>query len=69
MPSLKESAYKALHPIICEYVSFKEAEITPFTDGMAKVELSLKSGLSQVTISASWRVVGDFFLTSAAATM
>mmetsp|Transcript_36700 Transcript_36700/g.82563 ORF Transcript_36700/g.82563 Transcript_36700/m.82563 type:complete len:379 (-) Transcript_36700:403-1539(-) len=67
--SLKESAYKAMHPIICEYVSFKEAETTPFTDGMAKVELSLKSGLSQISINASWRVVDEFFLTSAAASM
>lgn len=67
--SLKESVYKALHPILCQYIGFQEAEITPFTDGTAKVTLNLLSGsherLGIVVHTASWRKMGDYFLTSA----
>ena len=67
--SLKESVYKALHPILCQYVGFQEAEVTPFIDGTAKVTLNLSSGsherLGIIVHSASWRKMGDFFLTSA----
>ena len=68
--SLKESVYKAMHPILCQYVGFQEAEITPLSDGTAQVMLNLTSGahesLGIVIQSASWKRVGDFFLTSAA---
>eukprot|EP00577_Skeletonema_sp_RCC1716_P015050 CAMPEP_0113397516 /NCGR_PEP_ID=MMETSP0013_2-20120614/14429_1 /TAXON_ID=2843 ORGANISM="Skeletonema costatum, Strain 1716" /NCGR_SAMPLE_ID=MMETSP0013_2 /ASSEMBLY_ACC=CAM_ASM_000158 /LENGTH=443 /DNA_ID=CAMNT_0000282119 /DNA_START=194 /DNA_END=1526 /DNA_ORIENTATION=- /assembly_acc=CAM_ASM_000158 len=69
--SLKESVYKAMHPILCEYVGFQEAEITPFPDGTAKVVLNLQSGsherLGIVVRSTSWRRLegGKFFLTTA----
>jgi len=67
--SLKESVYKAMHPILCQYVGFQEAEITPFPDGTAEVMLNLTSNaheqLGIVVQSASWKKVGDFFLTSA----
>lgn len=68
-PSLKESVYKAMHPIICQYVGFQEAEVTPLSDGTANVVLNLISGahekLGIVVQSASWKKVDHFFLTSA----
>ena len=69
--SLKESVYKAMHPILCHYVGFHEAEITPLMDGTAKVSLQLvNNGPNNINIvihSASWKKIGgnDFFLTSA----
>lgn len=67
--SLKESVYKALHPILCQYIGFQEAEITPLADGTAIVTLNLLSRsherLGIVVHSASWRRMGNFFLTSA----
>lgn len=67
--SLKESVYKALHPILCQYVGFQEAEITPLADGTAKVSLNLLRGsherLGIVVNTASWRKMGNYFLTSA----
>jgi 4'-phosphopantetheinyl transferase EntD len=73
--SLKESVYKAMHPILCHYVGFHEAEITPLMDGTAKVSLQLvnngpnnnNNSMDIVIIhSASWKKIGnDFFLTSA----
>ncbi|KAL3769753.1 hypothetical protein ACHAW5_003021 [Stephanodiscus triporus] len=65
--SLKESVYKAMHPVLCQYVGFQEAEITPLSDGTAKVTLNLINGshLGIVVQSASWRKMGDFFITSA----
>lgn len=67
--SLKESVYKAMHPIICQYVGFQEAEITPLPNGTAQVTLNLTSRshehLGIVVQSASWKTMGDFFLTSA----
>lgn len=71
--SLKESVYKAMHPILCQYVGFHEAEITPCVDGTAKVSLQLvlrgrnnNNNIDIVIHSASWKKIGnDFFLTSA----
>jgi hypothetical protein len=59
-----------MHPILCEYVGFQEAEITPLPDGTAKVTLNLQS-LSHERLgidvrSTSWRKLDDgFFLTTA----
>ena len=57
-----------MHPILCHYVGFQEAEITPFLNGTAQVTLNLTSGcherLGIVVQSASWEKMGDFFLTS-----
>jgi 4'-phosphopantetheinyl transferase EntD len=67
--SLKESVYKAMHPILCHYVGFHEAEITPLMDGTAMVSLQLVNGPNNINIvihSASWKKIGnDFFLSSA----
>lgn len=67
--SLKESVYKAMHPILCHYVGFQEAEITPLSNGTAKVTLNLASGAHEkmgiVVQSASWKKIRGFFLTSA----
>jgi 4'-phosphopantetheinyl transferase EntD len=67
--SLKESVYKAMHPLICQFVCFQEAEIQPLADGTADVLLFLKSGAheSLECVTAHWRRQGDFFLSSACA--
>ena len=65
--SIKESLYKAMHPLICQFVGFKEAEVTPNPDGSVGVHLNLKSGAHDRfdSVQAHWRIVGDFFLSSA----
>lgn len=67
--SLKESVYKAIHPIINKYVGFQEGEVTPFDDGTAKVRLNIKgANRAMLNVTAHWRKVDDqFFLTSASA--
>lgn len=71
--SLKESVYKAMHPLINHYVGFQEAEITPNSDGTATVFLNLKSGLHENfgTVTANWRTVldGEYFLSSSSVTL
>ena len=66
--SLKEAIYKAAHPLICQYVGFQEAAVTPHPDGTASCEWFLESGahVKLDTIQAHWRKIedGDFFLTS-----
>jgi phosphopantetheine--protein transferase-like protein len=64
--SLKESIYKAMHPLICHYVGFQEAEIRPLPDGTADVTLQLKSGAHERfgEITAHWRRIDGFFLSS-----
>jgi 4'-phosphopantetheinyl transferase EntD len=66
--SAKEAIYKAMHPLICQYVGFLQAETQPLDDGTLEVELNLPSGAHKgfESVSAHWRVVNDdFFLTSA----
>ena len=66
--SLKESVYKAMHPLICQWVGFQEAEIKPHDDGTATVTLNLKSGAHKRfgEVKAHWRRIegGELFLTS-----
>lgn len=65
--SLKECVYKAMHPLICQWVGFQEAEITPKDDGTSTIELNLKSGAQErfQHVEAHWqRIEGEFFLTS-----
>ena len=62
-----------MHPILCEYVGFQEAEIDPLENGTAVVRLNFLADRATVSPrsrlmivrSASWRKVDDFFLTSA----
>ena len=58
-----------MHPILCQYVGFKEAEITPHANGTAQVTLNLTSRaherLGIVVQTASWKKMGEYFLTSA----
>lgn len=71
-PSLKESVYKAMHPLICQFVGFQEAEIQPHNDGTATINLFLKSGAHErfKETTAHWRrIEGDMFLTSATVTL
>jgi len=56
-----------MHPIICQWVGFQEAEITPHDDGTATVNLNLKSGAHEQFqhVKAHWRRIGgEYFLTS-----
>jgi len=64
---LKESIYKAMHPLICQYVGFMEAEVQPLADGTAAVTFQLKSGVHEQfgTVTAHWQRIGDFFLSTA----
>jgi len=65
--SLKESVYKAMHPLICQFVGFQEAEIKPHDDGTATVTLNLKNGMHKTfkRVEAHWRRIdGDLFLSS-----
>eukprot|EP00593_Proboscia_inermis_P006760 CAMPEP_0171303282 /NCGR_PEP_ID=MMETSP0816-20121228/12811_1 /TAXON_ID=420281 /ORGANISM="Proboscia inermis, Strain CCAP1064/1" /LENGTH=361 /DNA_ID=CAMNT_0011782433 /DNA_START=33 /DNA_END=1118 /DNA_ORIENTATION=- len=60
--SLKEAVYKAMHPLINQFVGFQEAEITPHNNGTATVYLNLTSGahtelLDENSITAHWRKV------------
>ena len=73
--SLKEAIYKAAHPVICQYVGFQEAEVTPFSDGTATCDWYLDTKADQKIhkLTAHWkRIPGDddsteedFFLTTA----
>ena len=67
--SLKEAIYKAAHPLLCQYVGFQEAEVTPFADGTASCIwlLDTKADKRIVKLTAHWKKVvdGQFFLTSA----
>jgi 4'-phosphopantetheinyl transferase EntD len=67
--SLKEAIYKAAHPLLCQYVAFKEAEVTPHPDGTATCEWFLESRAhkSIASMTAHWIKLEDrgFFLTSA----
>lgn len=69
MNSLKEAIYKAANPLLCQYVAFKEAEVTPHADGTATCEWYLESRADKKIerLTAHWRKMEDrgFFLTSA----
>jgi len=69
--SLKEAFYKAIHPLICQYVGFQEAEVTPHPDGTATVKWNLKSGAHKrfQSVSGHWRRIDEFFLSSACVTL
>lgn len=71
---MKESVYKAMHPLLCQFVGFQEAEIIPHEDGTATVLLNLKNGAHQIfsekETTAHWRRIDDdFFLTSASVSL
>lgn len=71
--SMKESLYKAMHPLICQYVGFQEAEVTPRADGTATVDWHIKNGKHVLfeDVSLHWRRLddGEHFLTSARITL
>ena len=65
--SLKEAIYKAAHPLMNQYVGFQEAEVTPLANGTATCVWYLQSGSEPKfsTLTAHWRKIDDYFLTSA----
>jgi phosphopantetheinyl transferase (holo-ACP synthase) len=64
--SLKESIYKAMHPLICQYVGFMEAEVQPLSDGTATATFMLKSGAHHQfeSVTVHWQRIGDYFLST-----
>ena len=71
--SLKECIYKSVHPLICQYVGFQEAEVTPHSNGTATVSWNLKSGADKRLgpITAHWQRLegGEFFLSTSNAVL
>ncbi|KAL7571748.1 hypothetical protein ACA910_002843 [Epithemia clementina (nom. ined.)] len=65
--SVKEALYKAMNPLICQYVGFREVEAQPNEDGTFDVFLNLNTGCHErfKLVQAHWKRYGDFFLTSA----
>ena len=67
--SLKEAIYKAAHPLLNQYVSFQEAEVTPYPDGTASCTWLLDSNADEKIseLTAHWRKLEgeEYFLTSA----
>ncbi len=63
--SLKESLYKALHPLVQRYVGFHEAEVWPDLQGRARVELQLDHGEGPFHIDARFEWLYGRLLTSA----
>ncbi len=67
--SLKEAIYKAAHPLLRQYVSFQEAEVTPYEDGSASCNWLLDNNADEriSELTAHWKIIGDneYFLTSA----
>jgi 4'-phosphopantetheinyl transferase EntD len=68
--SLKEAIYKAVHPLLSQYVGFQEAEVVPHADGTASCTWYLETGPVDNVLKdlrAHWRRLDDhgFFLTSA----
>jgi len=60
-----------MHPLICQFVGFQEAEVQPFPDGGANVLLNLKSRAHEQfgAVTSHWKKEGDFFLSSASVTL
>lgn len=69
--SLKESLYKSIHPLICQYVTFQEAEVQPLEDGTAVVQWHLASGAHERfgSVVAHWRRWENYFVTSSCASI
>lgn len=65
--SLKESLYKAMHPLIGQFVGFQEVQVQPFANGTALVDFFLHSGAHQRfgAVTAHWRREGRYFVSSA----
>jgi len=65
--SVKEALYKAMHPLICHYVGFQEAEVRPSNNGAVNVRLNLNSGAHEdfASVTAHWKALDNYFLTSA----
>ena len=59
--------YKAVHPHVHAHrvISWQEVELRPEPSGAVRVKL-LFDDSARVDVTASWRRVGGFFLTSAA---
>jgi len=67
---LKESIYKAIHPLIYQWVSYRDTEVIPNFDGTVTVVLNSKNYANKQFsgIKANWRKLNnDFFLTSSSA--
>jgi hypothetical protein len=55
-----------MHPLICQYVGFQEAEVRPLSDGTVQTVFHLKSGAHENfgVVTAHWRKEGGYFLST-----
>jgi 4'-phosphopantetheinyl transferase EntD len=69
--SIKESLYKAMHPLICQYVGFQEAAVQPLVGGDVVASLNLRSGAHERfgTVTSHWRRLGGYFLSTSSVTL
>lgn len=61
--SVKESIYKALHPLVRRPIAFTEAAVTPTADGGCEVRLALVPA-APFELEARWLRLGRLLLTS-----
>jgi 4'-phosphopantetheinyl transferase EntD len=69
--SIKESLYKAIHPLICQYVGFQEAVVQPLVGGDVVTVLNLRSGAHERfgTVTSHWRRLGGYFLSTSSVSL
>jgi 4'-phosphopantetheinyl transferase EntD len=69
--SIKESLYKAMHPLICQYVGFQEAAVQPLVGGGVAASLNLRSGAHERfgEVTAHWRRLNGYFLSTASVSL
>jgi 4'-phosphopantetheinyl transferase EntD len=69
--SIKESLYKAMHPLICQYVGFQEAAVQPMVGGGVATSLNLRSGAHERfgEVTAHWRRLGGYFLSTSSVSL
>jgi len=66
--SLKESIYKAMHPIICQKVGWREVEVTPHSNGTATVNFRIANNAHHQfeSVTAHWRLLDSNLILSSA---
>lgn len=66
--SIKESIYKAIHPIVKRYVGFQEVEVFPTMDGSGRINFLFNDfkalGLGEVNYSVEWRLFLNEYIIS-----
>jgi enterobactin synthetase component D len=63
--SLKEAVYKAIDPMIQQYIDYQEASIYPTPDGKAEIQWHTSAFARGLVIDIRWVSRGKYILTSA----